>query len=439
MSGDMPKDGMGMACRRLSPCEERGQSLIIVVVAMFVVLLIAAMSIDLATWYQKHHQQQVAADAAALAAAGCLADESATSTSPNTCTSPTDTSDASGVVTRIAVTNSASSANVSYSTTTSGTTTAISGVTVTTSAPNSTFFSGLLGLSSSANASAGASVTQNAADCSTSGAGCLMFYAAASNCSSPSITIQVGNSVNLNGGILSNGPIDDTKGNGGNFGGYISYGSGATCAGNTGFKSNASFAHNPTQQGVDYGSTTQPNWPINYATYFPACSGTGNAPTNCTSSAGTDGVTGTPNYCNVASTSDITTSTSNEVYCAVGSGTPSDPATWTGTITATSGTFTMLGGSVVVKGVTVNAYSHNLLAYAASASSTAFNASGGNTNWTGDVFAPSGSASVSGGNVTFAGMVEAQTISYAGGASTGDGPTYSGGNGRFPGLDALTS
>lgn len=436
--------------RQISVHGQDGQSLVIVVGAMFVIMLIAAFAIDLSSWYQKHHQQQVAADAAALAAADCLANQSSTNAGGNTCTSASDTTDAGGVATSIAGTNQASTVTATYSNTTQGSVSAVQNVTVTTSAPDSTFFSRLIGLSPHATAVAVATVYTNAKDCSTAGAGCLMFYAAASNCNSASITFQVGNSINLSGGILTNGPIDDSKGNGGNFGGYISYGSGSTCNSNTSFKNNPTFTHNPAQQTVDYGSSATPNWPINYANYFPACSGTGNAPTNCTSSSSTNGVQGSPNYCTTAtaSTAALSTGTSNGVFCAIGtSSTPGNPATWNGTINAgTSGKVTMIGGTVNFQGGTLSAYSNNLFAYVTSttACSTtagntgAFVAQGGSTSWTGDVFAPNGCALVTGGSVGFTGFIQSQTIMYDGGASTGDGPTYAGGSGAFQGSDALT-
>lgn len=416
---------------------------------MFVVIMIAAFAIDLSSWYQKHHQQQVAADAAALAAANCLANQSSANTGGNTCTSPTDSTDAGGVATSIAGTNQANTATASYANTTQGATSAIKNVTVTTSAPDSTFFSRLLGLSPTATATAVASVYTNAKDCTTSGAGCLMFYAASNSCSTPAITFQTGNSMSLNGGILANGPIDDSKGNGGNFGGYISYGSGATCNTNTNLKNGTTFVHQPTQQIVDYGSSTTPNWPINYAADYPACSGSGSAPTNCTSSPTTNNpVVGTPNYCTYASLSVAVsspwTTTGNGVYCAVGTGTPANPATWNGVVAGgTSGSVTMIGGTVLFQGGTLSPYANNLLAYAVSsagcsATTPAFNATGGNTAWTGDVFVPNGCAAMSGGNVTFTGFVQAQTILYLGGTSTGDGPTYTGGAGRFYGSDALS-
>lgn len=424
---------------------DSGQSLIIIVVAMFVVMMIAAVAIDLSSWYQKHHQQQVAADAGALAAANCLANQSSDNAGGNTCTSATDTTDAGGVATSIANTNQAKTATASYSSTTSGSVSAVKDVTVTTSAPDSSFFSRILGLSSTATAVAVASVRPNSKGCGTTGVGCLMFYAASNSCSSAAITFQTGNSTALNGGILANGPIDDSKGNGGNFNGYISYGAGATCNTNTSLKGNATFAHNPTQQVIDYGSSSTPNWPIDYATYFPACSGTGSSPTNCSTT------TGSPNYCTFVSASisqsAAWTTSSNGVYCAVGTGAgvnPKDPSTWNGVVAGgTSGSVTMIGGTVRYQGGSLAAYSNNLLAYATStaacsATYPAFDATGGNTVWTGDVFAPNGCAAVSGGNVTFTGFIESQTISYTGGASSGDGPTYGGGSGNFLGSDSLT-
>jgi lipopolysaccharide export system protein LptA len=88
--------------------------------------------------------------------------------------------------------------------------------------------------------------------------------------------------------------------------------------------------------------------------------------------------------------------------------------------------------------VSDSAYSNSLLAYATGTSTQAFDGTGGNTTWSGDVFAPRGGATISGGNVTFTGFVQAQNITYKGGNSTGNGPVYNG-NGTVSGSDTLTN
>jgi hypothetical protein len=402
---------------------------------MLLTLLLAAFAIDVATWYQKHHQAQVAADAAALAAANCLANEASTNTAANSCTTATDTTRASAVATSIAQSNNVPIESIGFSTTTTGTVTSISGVSVTTAQGAPTFFAHLAGISTpTARASAAATASQTPGECT--GDGCLLFYAAGSSCSSPSISIQVGNSDTFNGGILTNGSVDDSKGNGGNFNGAVNYGSGATCQSDTTFKNGATFTDGaPAQQTTDRGSTASPNWLIDYSAIFPACGAGSTFQYQCT------GPGGTPSYCTNASTASSVTPSSNGIWCAVGTtGTASTPSTWTGAVNApTSGSFTMIGATVTLSNNTsLSAYSHNLIAYAVSASGSAFTANGGNLTWTGDVFAPNGGVAINNGNVNFTGFIQAQTISDKGGDQHGGGPAFTSGQTVFPGQDSLS-
>lgn len=416
-----------------------GQSLVIVVLAMFVVIAIAAAAIDIATWYQKHHQAQVSADAAALAAANCLSRESSLNTSTNTCTAPTDTANASGVATTMAQKNSIPAQTVSFGKNSTGTVTSVTVTTATQSAP---FFARLAGISSANIAArAVAAVTWKFTDCTTAASGCLMFYAAANTCSStsPAISIQVGQSNNFNGGILTNGNIDDTYGNGGTFNGPVTYGAGSSCStstGTTNFKGTLNAGS--TQQTTDYGTSASPNWLINYATQFPAC--------GSTSTYACTGQQGTPSYCTYVAPS-FTASLGNGVYCAYGTGTVSNPATWNGTINFQAPTglstspavVTLIGGTVTIGNNSYfKPYMNNLLAYATSTSSTAFASSGGNLTFTGDIFVPNGGASLTGGSVNFNGFIQAQTIVDQGGNQTGSGPAYSGGASLIPGSDSLS-
>jgi hypothetical protein len=423
---------------------QEGQSLVIVVLAMFVVIAIAAAAIDIATWYQKHHQAQVSADAAALAAANCLSRESSLNTSTNTCTAPTDTASASGVATTMAQKNSIPAQTVSFGKNSTGTVTSVTVTTATQSAP---FFARLAGISSANIAArAVAAVTWKFTDCTTAANGCLMFYAAANTCSStsPAISIQVGQSNNFNGGILTNGNIDDSYGNGGTFNGPVTYGAGSSCStstGTTNFKGTLNAGS--TQQTTDYGTSSSPNWLINYATQFPACGSTSTYA--CTGPA--VGGSNTPSYCTYAAASFSPTSVPDGVYCAVGTGTPSNPATWNGSISLPSNTgastspvsVTLIGGTVTLNSNSVyKPYMNNLVAYATSTSATAFVGTGGNLTFTGDVFVPNGGASLTGGNVNFSGFVQAQTIVDQGGNQTGSGPAYSGGTTLVPGSDSLS-
>lgn len=428
------------------PRGEEGQSLVIVVASMFVIIVIAAFAIDIATWYQKHHQAQVSADAAALAAANCLSRESSLNTSTNTCTSPTDTASASAVATTMAQRNSVPVQSVSFGTNSSGN---VNSVTITTATSSSSLFARIVGITSTnISARSVAAVNWKFTDCSASGPGCLMFYAAANTCSSssPAISIQVGQSDTFSGGILTNGNIDDSYGNGGTFTGPVTYGAGSACStttGTTNFK--GTLSGGSTQQTTNFGTSSSPNWLINYATQFPACGATGTYA--CTGPAA--GSANTPSYCTYASTSAnwSPATVASGVYCAVGSGTPSNPATWNGSISLTSNNgsstspipITLIGGNVSLGSNSWYQPSmNNLVAYATGTSSSAFSATGGNLNFTGDVFVPNGGASITGGNVNFTGFVQAQTIVDDGGNQTGAGPAYSGGPTLIPGTDSLS-
>lgn len=420
---------------------ESGQSLVIVVLSMFVVIAIAAAAIDIATWYQKHHQAQVSADAAALAAANCLSRESSMNTSTNTCTAPTDTSSASGVATTMAQMNSIPAQSVSFGKNSTGT---VTSVTVTTATQAPPLFARLAGITSANIAArAVAAVTWKFTDCTTAASGCLMFYAAANTCSSsaPAISIQVGQSDNFNGGILTNGNIDDTYGNGGTFNGPVTYGAGSACStstGSTNFKGTLNAGS--TQQSTDYGTSTSPNWLINYAAQFPAC--------GTTSTYACTGPYNTPSYCTYAGASFSPTSVTNGVYCAYGtSANHSDPATWNGAISLPSGTgtstspisVTLIGGTVALGSNSVyKPYMNNLIAYVTGTGSGAFTATGGNLTFAGDAFVPNGGAALTGGNVNFNGFIQAQTILDNGGDQTGQGPSYSGGSTLLPGSDSLS-
>lgn len=433
---------------------EQGQSLVMVIVCMFAVIVIAALAIDVSSWYQKHHQAQVSADAAALAAANCLLKSNSTSTAANNCATATDTTHASNVATTIAQTNAVPiTGSVAYGTSPAG---VITNVTVTTATSAPSFFANVGGiLSANISARSVAKLTWTFQNCTTigdqAGGGCLMFYAASNSCAAgqgtAAIYMHIGQSDVLNGGIFSNGSIDDSKGNGGTINAPVTYGAGSQCSlsppgnGNTSFKGNAD-TKGATQQTTNRGSPSNPNWPIDYSTYFPACSGT---------SCGGPG--GTPSYCTYAQSS-FSAYQGSGVYCAYGTGTKSDPSTWNGTIafpsnqgsTATPLSVTLIAGNISLSSNSVyKAYSNNLFAYAACSSSTCsnsqapyFSAVGGGLTYTGDVFVPNGQASYTGGNVNFTGMTEAQTIVDLGGDQTGDGPAFDGGAQLVPGNSSLT-
>ncbi|HWD86156.1 MAG TPA: pilus assembly protein TadG-related protein [Solirubrobacteraceae bacterium] len=138
---------------------QSGQALIITALAMTLVLVISAFAIDLATWYQKHHQAQVAADSAALAAANCLANGKTNTSAGNiSCSSATDAADAQSIGTQIATTNLPGSNDQVTVNTTSHT------VTVTSSSSPQVDFAGLMSLHPTVNARSVASYATATAD-----------------------------------------------------------------------------------------------------------------------------------------------------------------------------------------------------------------------------------------------------------------------------------
>lgn len=188
---------------------------------------------------------------------------------------------------------------------------------------------------------------------------------------------------------------------------------------------------------VTAGTTSAP-WPNNYySTTFPACSGsscTGPCPTTtCTSSSNH-----TPSYCTSAATSyAVTTALSSGVYCAVGTGNPNDPSTYTGLFqdeTSTAQTHvTALAGAwqCTVSGCTESAYGADPVICAASTNANAGTSDGVSVDMqtsgesiTGAIFAPNGTIEWNGdgSNGTF---LEAQQVFFEGGSQTilGDGPT----------------
>lgn len=411
--------------------------MVLMAILMVLVLLMTALTIDASGWFVTHHRAQVSADAAALGAANCLVTGSSTNTTDtNYCASGSDTTRASGVATTIGQSNAVPvSGTVHYGTNTAGTITA---VTVTTATTAPAYFGGI---SPTVSASAVASITSTVQDCSTAGSGCLMFYVASNSCSgTPApITIQTGNSVIFNGGIFTNGYIDASKGSAVTFNGPVTYGSGTTCAAKTVFKSGTTFNSGAAvQQTVDRGTTVSPNWLLNYATQFPACSGTA-----CT------GPSGTPSYCTYAAAS-FSTYKGPGVYCAYGTADVTNPATWTnstisfGTLTGGSATVTLIGGAITLSNnSTYTAYWTNVVAYAlgmgsATSSTPAFSGVGGGLTFTGDVFCPNGGISLTGGNVNFTGFLQTLTLQDKGGAQVGRGPAFVGGATIAGGSDRLS-
>ena len=433
--------------------DESGQSLVVVVSSMTVLLGVAAFGIDAATWMAKHHQAQVVADSAALAAAQCLANPghsetmvlNGLQTSVPACTSSTDTTDADTVAIDYAAANG-------LTITANNVTIANNTVTVTAPATSPGLFARIAGIGSThQSAGAGASWTSTSSVCTNPGSGnCDFMFAHDSNCASSSNGIDItanGNST-VSGNIQSNSNLTTTAS--GNISlGFGVYGpnSGYACTSTNNYNGHNPWASPPTQ------SPTDIPFPIDYSQDFPACGGSGQAacqsngyPPFCTNSGTTITLTGSTN-----GDSTIT----NNIYCASGSGVPSDPSTWNGSITiALSGSEvlydTFVGGSISFTGSgkdILSSCGYQLSGYTAGncASSVPaplttnypiFYATGSGSNalditvsgsqtFNGDMFVPNGTASLTmAGNKTLTTFIEANDISATiSGTFQGDGPT----------------
>jgi hypothetical protein len=448
--------------------DDSGQSLVVVVSSMTVLLGVAAFGIDAATWMAKHHQAQVVADSAALAAAQCLASPghaetmilNGTQTSVPSCTSSSDSTDADQVAIDYAAANglTITASNVT-----------ITGNTVKVRAPATSggVFSKVAGISStSQSAAAGASWTSTSGVCTNPGStsGCDFMFAENSNCSSTSNGIDVtasGNST-VDGNIQSNGNLDViasgniSLGSGGSYGPNGSY----TCSSSNTYSGHNPWGTPPTQAPADI------PFPIDYTKDFPACSGI-----SCQSN-------GYPSFCTNAGTNITLTGSTNgdsvindNIYCASGTGNPSTPSTWNGTITIDmSGKNvlydTFVGGSISYTGSgndTLSPCGYAVSGYTAgncgssvptpvttnypefyatgsSSNALAVTVSGGQT-FSGDMFVPNGTADLTmSGNKTLTTFIEGNNISITmSGTMQGDGPTTNGVSAGSNGNVQLTS
>ncbi|MGH2842351.1 MAG: pilus assembly protein TadG-related protein [Solirubrobacteraceae bacterium] len=429
---------------------ESGQSLVIIAIAMVVVLGISALAIDVASWHVKRHEAQVAADAAALAAANCLANAA-----PGyECTSTADTADATSVATTIAQDNGVTipASAVTYS-----------GGTVYVAAPNPApaLFANLFGIHTTVQtADAGASWTPPVANpCTSAGPTCDFMFAANNNCSGSgsainlTINLSVSGNTTVQGVIQTNGNLG-AKTNGNVSLGSATYGPG-NCSSTTSSKGHNPWSTPPTQ------ATSDSAYPVNYAQDFPACGGTGDP---CAAS-------GYPSFCSKtgANFNNLTPSSQN-IYCASGTGTTSDPSTWNGTISLTAngsntwydsfvagsisynldGNDTLSACGYVLSGYNANDCSSAVPApattnypifYAVGTSSTALSITlGGGEVLNGDMYAPNGTAQLSlNGNKTLNTFIESDEITATiSGDFNGDGPQSYGGGGGTPGTDSLT-
>jgi len=238
--------------------------------------------------------------------------------------------------------------------------------------------------------------------------------------------------------------------------GTISLGTGSygpngngTCSNSTLWSGTNPWSTSPTQASVDY------PFPIDYTTDFPACGGSGEAA--CQSN-------GYPPFCTVEGQSVTLTGSGSgdtaitgNVYCASGSGSnvkKSDPSTWNGSITidfSGNNTFydTFVGGSISYTGSGTQAFypcgysasgyssgacstsvprpatTNYPLYYATGTSSSALSLTvSGSAVFTGDVFAPNGTARLTmSGTQTLVTCVEANNVTGTiSGKFKGDGP-----------------
>jgi hypothetical protein len=453
---------------------DSGQSLVVVIVSLGVLLGMAAFGIDTATWMVKRHNDQVVADAAALAAANCLAHPSKTptsivingsQTSVPACTSGTDSADAQTVAVDYAAANgltiTSSEVNVN---TGAGT------VQVTAPSTSPGFFARLFGIDQATQAAAAkAAWTTGSGICPDPGtdSACGFMFAEDSTCTSWSTGIYLtmsGNS-NVSGTIVSNSNLSGATS--GNISlGTATYGPGG-CSNTVAYAGHDPWSSPPSQASTDY------PYPINYAEDFPACGGSGEA---ACETSGDGPLAGYPSFCtNAGANITLTGSTNGDsaindnIYCASGTGTPSQPSTWNGSITIdlsgkdtlfdtfVGGTITFTGsGNDVLSacGYTTAGYAAANCAasvpapttpnypifYATGTSSTALNVTiAGGQVVNGDMFVPNGTAYLSmAGNKTLTTFVEGYDVNASiSGTFQGDGPTSSGGGGSSGGSDSL--
>jgi Flp pilus assembly protein TadG len=271
--------------------------------------------------------------------------------------------------------------------------------------------------------------------CTAQGSNCLAIYAAGTDCSGDGFNGVAGSDV-VDGSVISSSSFQ-AGGGANSFAGPLWYSgsSGCTWASNGG--------SNSFGGGTPQTRTPVSGWPIDYSVDFPSCSGS-----SC------KGPSNTPRFCSQSSTAttwNLSVSAKN-IYCAVGSGTPSQPSTWNGHIVIQNGndSDTFVGGSVSVQGGGINLTSpcgspasSPMAAWSASncasnipapatttypmfymtGTGTAIDLGGGSANFDGDSFAPNGNVTVSAGSVNCH-FIEAQYVTIAAGSDvvSGTGP-----------------
>ncbi|HEX3802306.1 MAG TPA: pilus assembly protein TadG-related protein [Solirubrobacteraceae bacterium] len=398
--------------------DQSGQSLIIVALAMTVVIAISAFAIDAATWMHRHHQDQLVADAAALAAANCLANPghatsmniNGTVTSVPACASGTDTTDATTVAEDYAAANgvTVTGSNISFTPASNPT-----NVTVNPQTTGPTFFANMFGIhttTQSASAQAGWKAASSAACTAANQAQCSVVYAASTTCASSGAGAVFGSSlggltVSVTGAIHSEGSLTFPNSGSNTHNGTFDL-SPMTVSGSCYSSGNMPYSNTATATQV-----ASESWPVDYSKVFAACT------TNCIT---VQGVNNVPPYCTQVSTNQpgwafnvvngkAELPVTGNVYCAIGSGNHSNPATWNGAITVQSSIpeyqyessysgcpsfvhATFIGGNISFFGdtsqgggdVCLAPQSNNCLIY----TTGSVLLTNGNFFWTGDIFAP---------------------------------------------------
>lgn len=395
----------------------------IVITALLLTALLgmAALAIDAGGFRQAETQAQSAADAGALAAADDL---------------PNNPTQAAADATTYATTNDPG-ATVSVTTPYQGNP-AEAQISVTNMA--SSGFGRVLGVQSAKVSATAIAQTTLQTTCANPGSGCYSVFAMDnSSCGSwffPHYALSfTGLGINLSGYVHSNGSA---------YAGLISFSSFGDAT-----YSDASGCSwvNGLFDSYNSGPTAEDpvlTWPVDYSQDFPACGATGDP---CS------GPDGTPSFCTQASTSTywVTSPSQGNIYCGIGSGTPSTPSTWTGTLIIGAGLVGWGGHPMQASYVagTVSLGAAGDVLEACGFSTTGFQASGCTagapvlsnypliyavsgdidtgsfaSTLTGDLFAPNATINYFGA-LSSVGFLEADDVNYAG-ILSGDGPSSSG-------------
>ncbi len=208
-------------------------------------------------------------------------------------------------------------------------------VTVNPTASTPAMFASVFGVKNTAEAAtATASYKQPPGQaCGDPGQNCDFMFANNHDSTPGSYALNVsvqGNST-IYGGIQTNGNLNaSATGNAGGIYGTGLYGPGGGSTTNGGNK-------DPWKTSPPTAEPAYITWPIDYSTDFPACGGSGE--TLCQSGGTTADY---PSYCTNGAANITFTGANGDtpipgnIYCAIGTGTASDPTTWNGTITINS-------------------------------------------------------------------------------------------------------